>query len=182
MTPPQLVVGDGESQLREASQQRAQGDVPLQAGERGAEAVMDAVPEGEMADARTVDVEHLGIVVGVLVAVRRRQADDDLGAGRNRHAAQFDRFDGVSKRRVRDRRVEAQELLQRRLEPFGIATQQRQLTRVAEQGDDAVADEARGRVVTGDDQLEDRREQLPGVEALVPVAGGDQGADEVVSR
>ena len=64
MTPPQLVVGDGESQLREASQQRAQGDVPLQAGERGAEAVMDAVPEGEMTDARTVDVEHLGIVVG----------------------------------------------------------------------------------------------------------------------
>ena len=83
---------------------------------------------------------------------------------------------------MRDRRVEAQELLQRRRQPFGIVTQQRQLIRVAEQGDDAVADEAGGRVVTGDDQLEDRREQLPGVEALVAVTGGDQGADEVVAR
>ena len=83
---------------------------------------------------------------------------------------------------MRDRRVEAQELLQRRRQPSGIVAQQRQLIRIAEQGDDAVADEAGGRVVTGDDQLEDRREQLPGVEALVAVAGGDQRADEVVAR
>ena len=143
---------------------------------------MDAVSEGEMAGARPFDVEHLGIVVDTLVAIRRRQADDDLGPGRNRHAAQFDRFDGVSKRRVRDRRVETQELLQRRRQPIRIVTQRRQLTRVAEQGDDAVADEAGGRVVAGDDQLEDRREQLPGIEALVTVASGDQGTDEVVSR
>ena len=63
-----------------------------------------------------------------------------------------------------------------------MATKHRQLIRVAEQGDDAVADEARGRVVPGDDQLEDGRAQLPGIEALVAVTGGDQGADEVVTR
>ena len=120
MTPPQLVVGDGESQLREASQQRPEGEVPLQPGERGAEAVVDAVSEGEVTGARTVDVEHLGIVVHALVVVRGRQADDDLGAGGDRHPAQFDRLDGVPERRVRDRGVEAQELLQRRREPSGI--------------------------------------------------------------
>ena len=42
---------------------------------------------------------------------------------------------------------------------------------MAEQGDDAVADEAGGRVVPGDDQLEDRREQLLLIEPLVAVAG-----------
>ena len=50
-----------------------------------------------------------------------------------------------------------------------------------EQGDDAVADEARGRVVAGDDQLEDRRQQLLGAEPLVAVAGADQPAHEVVA-
>ena len=129
----------------------------------------------------TVEVEHLGIGVGLLVVVRRGQADDDLGSGGDRHAAQLDRLDGVPERRVGDRCVEAEELLQRRLQSFGVVAQQRQLIRVAEQRDDAVADEAGRRVVSGDDQLEDRRQQLPGVEALVAVTGGDQRADEVVS-
>ena len=54
--------------------------------------------------------------------------------------------------------------------------------RVAKQGDEAVADEAGGRVVSSDDQLKDRREQFLVVEALVSVAGADQTADQVVSR
>ena len=182
MTPPQVVVVDGEPQLWEASQQRAEGNVALETGEWGAEAEVDAVPKGEVADSGPLNVEHLGIVVDIVVAIRRRQADDDLGSGGDRDAAQFDRFDGVSKCRVRDRGIETQELLQRGPQPLGIFTQQRQLIGVAEQSDDAVADETGCRVVTGDDQLEDRRAQLPGVEALVSIAGGDQGADEIVTR
>ena len=154
----------------------------LQAGEWGTEAEMDAVPEGEVAGTRPPDVERFGILVDLLVAIGRRQADDHLGPCGNRHTAQLDRLDGVSERRVRDRRVEAQELLQGRRQTFRMVTQRRQLRRIAEQGDDAVADEAGGRVMTGDDQLEDRREQLPRIEALVAVTGDDQGTHEVVPR
>ena len=42
---------------------------------------------------------------------------------------------------------------------------------MTQQGDDAVADQAGGRVVAGDDQLEDRRQQLLLVELFVAVAG-----------
>ena len=63
-----------------------------------------------------------------------------------------------------------------------VRTQPGELLGVSQQRHDAVADEGGGRVVPGHDQLEDGREQLSGVEALVAVAGGDQPAHEVVAE
>ena len=82
---------------------------------------------------------------------------------------------------MRDRCVVTEELLDGLGDLGGVGAELGQLLRVAEQGDDAVADEAGGGVVTGDDQLEDRREQLLVVEPLFSVAGVDQTTDEVVA-
>ena len=82
---------------------------------------------------------------------------------------------------MRDRCVVAEELLHGLGDPRGVGAELGELSRVAEQRDEAVADEAGGCVVTGDDQLKDRREQLLAVEALFSVAGVDQIGDEVVA-
>ena len=63
--------------------------------------------------------------------------------------------------------VIAEELLHGLGIPFGMAPEPGQLSRDAKQGYDAVPDEAGGRVVAGDDELKDRREQFLGVEPLV---------------
>ena len=58
-----------------------------------------------------------------------------------------------------------------------------QLIGVAEQGDDAVADEARGRVVPGDDQLEDRRAAARECRgAPSPSRAAIKALDEIVAR
>ena len=62
-----------------------------------------------------------GSRVAVVVAVRRREVDDHLRAGRDRDAAELDRLDRVAERRVRDRRVVAEELLDRGRDPAGSA-------------------------------------------------------------
>ena len=72
---------------------------------------------------------------------------------------------------MRDRRVEAQQLLDASGQQPRVGAQRGELARVAQQGDDTVADEARRRVVPGDDQLKDRGEQLSGVQTFVAVAG-----------
>ena len=150
-------------------------------GQGRAEAVVDAVTEREVAGAVATDVEHVGWGYGGGVTVGRGQADDDLGARRDGDPAELDRRHGVAERRVRHGRVEAKQLLDGSGQPRRVGAQLGELARIAEQGDHTVADQARRRVVAGDDQLKDRGEQLPGVEPLVPVAGADQRADQVVA-
>ena len=77
--------------------------------------------------------------------------------------------------------VEAEQLLDGRGDLRRGHAELGELDRVAKESDDAVADEAGGRVVAGDDELEDRREQFLVVEPLVAVAGADQPADEIVA-
>src|SRR5258706_15484643 len=58
--PPQLVGGRGERKMGEAADQGADGDLGLHPGERGAEAVVDAVAEREMLAASSGEVEAIG--------------------------------------------------------------------------------------------------------------------------
>ena len=78
--------------------------------------------------------------------------------------------------------VVAKHLLDRSGDLAGGRAQGGELFGMAEQGDDAVADEAGGRVVPRDDQLEDRREQFLLIEVFVAVTRADQGTDEVIAR
>ena len=52
---------------------------------------------------------------------------------------------------------------------------------MVEEGDDTVADQARGRVVSGDDQLEQAGQQLLVGEPVVVFSRRQQDADEIVA-
>ena len=64
----------------------------------------------------------------------------------------------------------------------GIGAEGREFGGTIEERDEPVSEQARGRVVPGDDELEDGREQLLLGELIVSVAGRDQVADEIVAR
>ncbi len=64
---------------------------------------------------------------------------------------------------------ETHQLLDGRAHVAEVLEQRGELIRVVEEGDDAVADQARGRVVTGDDQLEQAGEQFLVVQLVAVV-------------
>jgi hypothetical protein len=57
MAPVQVLRRNGQSELWKTSQQRAESETTLHARQRGAEAVMDAVAEGQMTGCGSVYVE-----------------------------------------------------------------------------------------------------------------------------
>ena len=109
MAPMQFFNRYGEGEFWVPAQEGPEGELAFDTGQWRAETVMDAVSEGEVTGPVPVEVEQLGIAVSVRVPVGGRQADDDLRAGRNRDATEIQRRHGVSKCRMRDRCVEAQE-------------------------------------------------------------------------
>src|SRR5580692_3236089 len=112
---------------------------------------MDAVAEREVTGLVPVDVELLGACVSVRIPVRRSQADDHLLTGWDLDATERERQCGVAKRRMRDGCVVAEELLYRSWDPGGVGAELGEVSLVAQQRDDPVANEAGGCVVTGDD-------------------------------
>ena len=174
MPPVQLIDCDAQPELGEPAQERSERELALHASEWRPQTVMDAVSKRQMARTFPVDVEHLGVRVLRRVPIGCGEADDDLRTGRNGRLAEVDRRDRVAERRVRHRGVVAQQLFYRDGELRRIGPERGELFGLPQQRDHAVADEARGRVVTGDDQLEDRRQQLLRAESLLAVTGSDQ--------
>src|SRR5438552_653945 len=114
---------------------------------------MDAVPEGEVAACGSIDVEQVWGRVLSRVPVGGSQADDHLRPGGDGRLTDVDRRNRVAKGGMRNGCVVAEELLDGGGDPGRVGLQTVELLRVSEQGDDAVPDEAGGRVVAGDDQL-----------------------------
>src|SRR5580704_9700884 len=144
---------DGEGEFWVSVQERPEGELAFDARQWGAETVMDAVPEGEVTGLTPVEVEPLGAGVSVRVSVRRRKANDDLSAGGDCDATEIQRPSRVSKRRVRDGCVEAEELLHGLWDLGGIGAELSQRDGVGKRGDDVVAEGVGGCAVTGDNQL-----------------------------
>src|SRR6185436_7164487 len=89
--PDQLALRHREAQVGQAAEQGGEGDLALQAGERGAEAVVRAVTEREMALGTAPEVERLRALEVRRIAVRRAEDADQ-------HVALLDRApaeDGV---------------------------------------------------------------------------------------
>src|SRR5262249_9383527 len=59
VTPVQLIIGDGQSELREAGEQRTQRELAFHARQGGPEAEVDAVPEREVMRVASFEVERL---------------------------------------------------------------------------------------------------------------------------
>ena len=113
----------GEPQLRQASRDRAEGDLPFQLGQRGTEAEMDAIAQSDVAIGLAGDIE--GVRLGKLGWVpigRRERRGHDL-AGRNRQAGQLDISRGEAPG-SRKRRIEPEDLIDRRARQQGCAAAQ----------------------------------------------------------
>ena len=131
VAPVELAIGIGKTEVGEAAQQRGKGELSLHTGEHGAEAVMDAVPEGKVTGFGPVDVELLGVFIVGGVSVGGRQTDDHLGADRDRHVADLHGLDRVAKCRVGNGGVEAEALLHGRGELARVASKFGELVGVA---------------------------------------------------
>ncbi len=75
---------------REARERLLERDAPLRPRQRGTQAKVDAVAEGEVVVERAVDVETVGVGIGALVAAGRAGDHHDLRAGRDRAAVHVD--------------------------------------------------------------------------------------------
>src|SRR5205814_3345835 len=98
--------------LRESLQHLRERDSALQPSERGAEAEVDAVPEGEVLGDGSMDVEGVRIRVTTFVSVRRAHQTKQSAAGGNLLTVDLD-VTGDIARRVRGWWLEPQDLLDR---------------------------------------------------------------------
>ena len=74
--------------VRNPSQYALQEYPSLQAGERGADAVMDPLAEGDIAFGFTLNIERVGMLETTLIAVRCPVHDEDIRARRYVHPGQ----------------------------------------------------------------------------------------------
>ncbi len=100
MGPVELVGRDGQLQVGEAVEQAAEGEAAFEAGQRRAQAEVDAVAEAQVAGVVPGQVQPVGLVEARLVAVGGGQVDDDLGAGRDGGVADLDRLGRPAEGRV----------------------------------------------------------------------------------
>ena len=105
--------GTASAELGKPPEQPAECKLTLHAGERGTETEVDAVPERDVVEIRTIDVEDLRLAKSSRVAVGCGQTHDHLRTRRDGHAGDLDRLDRVPERRVRDGRVVPKEFLDR---------------------------------------------------------------------
>src|SRR5882757_5744166 len=87
--PAATFVGAVAVQAVEPRHQPAEGDRALQAGQHGPQAHMHARPEGDVAVGLAGGVETVGLGELRRIAVGGADADMDVGAGRERLAAQL---------------------------------------------------------------------------------------------
>src|ERR1700680_3868297 len=95
-----------ETQPGEALEQDRQGDLHFEAGERRADAEMDARPEGDVGQERPRRVEATGVGVARRVAVGRAEEKADLLALVELDAGDLDRLERITIEEMK-RRIEA---------------------------------------------------------------------------
>ena len=109
--PRQLVPRSGEAEVGEATEQAAEGHVGLEPGERGAEAVVRPVAEGQVSAGGSGHVQAVGVLDQRGVAVGGAEADQHLLAGGHHGAVEVDRRGRDPERGVGYGGREPQELL-----------------------------------------------------------------------
>ncbi|OLT02145.1 hypothetical protein BJF90_05240 [Pseudonocardia sp. CNS-004] len=172
---------DGEP--RKAAEQLLDGDPGLEARQRGAEAEVDAVPEGELVGAAdaAVEVDPVGVGVGAWVAVGRQhpqrhdRVGGDLGAGEDGRA-------GGHAADLGERRTQPQDLLDQRRDQARLGTQPGPEPRLPVEGADDAAEQRGGGDVPGEQQAQREVGGLDLGEGAPVDPRGDQRGDQVLPR
>src|SRR5215217_8468284 len=179
--PAYLLGSNRQPQLREPSEQRAEGDLSLDARQRRPEADVDTLTKGDVpVGAGTGNVEDVGVREPRWIPVGRGQAYRSLLPGRDHRTAHLDVLPGDAPSDEVDRPPVAQRLFDHPLGQLGIRLELRQLVWVGQQGDDPVTDEVHSSHVPSEEHEEDRREDLLLVEHVAVLLSVDQTADHVV--
>ncbi len=153
--PAPGVVG-GQTHPREAVRQPLDQQTRFQAGQRCAQAGVDAVPERRQGRLPRLAVDRESCRVGapgVLVQVRRLEAEDDPASGRHRAAGELAVRRGGAQH-VLQGRVVAQRLLDRARDERAVVDDPLPAIPVDEQLVEQVGDEASGGVGGREDQLD----------------------------
>src|SRR6516165_5169271 len=146
--PPLRIVGIVEPEIWQMAQQRIYGDLSLDTGELGPKAMMDAAAERERTTLPPRDIEAVGIGKGLRIAIGgAKQAKDRLALGEI-HAADLDILERGAPDDL-DRRIVAQEFLDRTADQRGIFPQESQLVGVSEKRQKTIADEVNGGLMPG---------------------------------
>jgi hypothetical protein len=164
---------------RDPSEQLLEGDPRLEPRQRRSEAVVDAITEGDVALRVAREVEPVRFRPMPLVAIGRRPDEPDAGASRDDPAVQRDRA-GRGPRQHLDRRVEPEELLDRRGRDRRLGAQQVPLVRVSIEVQERVRDQPGRRGDARDEQEHRAPEDLVGAHLAGPL-GRDQEGHEVLA-
>src|SRR2546430_1941048 len=163
------------------AEEGAQGDLPFEPSQGRAETEVDAKAEGDVPVVSTRDIQTVRVREVCRVAVGRADRGHDHRALRERAAVDLD-VGGRDARRPLHRAVVPQQLLHRALNQRRIVPQTPELVRMAQEGQQPVADQVDGRLMAGDEEQDAGGEQLPFAQRVAGFLGGDQQAQEIVLR
>ena len=167
-----------ELDRRVGGQQLGEEHAAFEAGEVHAEAVVLGDPERQVRVGAAVDVEALGVVEDVLVAVGRRVVHRDLVAGLDLDASHFGVGGGGSPEVVQ-RVGPPQDLLDRALDQGGVGSQLGQLVRVLEERQQPRRQHRLGGVEAGGDELDEERPEVDLAHHLPTELGAEDQRREV---
>ena len=163
--------------LREA----VEGLLRLQPGETGADAEVGAVAEGEMSRSGAGEVQTVRVGVARGVAVGGAEHDERLLPLAHADSTENEIVSGDAGGDL-DGAVVAQELIDGSGAEVGMLSEPVELVGVLEQRERAVADQVRGRLMTGGEQQQAHRDDLVRLERDAAVGGMDQRAQEILAR
>ena len=166
--------------LREALQQRLEDDPALKPRERGAQAIMDAPAQGQVGTLGTADVEAVGMVEGLRVAIGGADQEDDVVLPAQFEPVHLAVREGAAEERL-GRRIVAQQFFHRGGDQARILAQPPELVRVAQQREHPVADQVGGGLVAGDQEQAQHVERLALGQPLALVLHLHQRAQDVVA-
>jgi hypothetical protein len=141
----------GQPHLRIALEQAVKGDLPLRPRQRRTEAVVVAASERDVLARVAAEVEPARCLEDGRVVVGRAEQQDHLLAGRNLPSPDLDVLDGGAAIGLHGA-VVAQHLLDGVLHQLRIVAQPLKLVRMAQQRQQAVADQVRRGLIAGDQQ------------------------------
>jgi len=139
----------GEAHFGEALDEAKDGDLSFEARELAADAEMRAGAEGQMLVVLAADVEHIGILELLGIAIGGAQHAKNRRLLEDADAADFDLFLGDA-RGVLNRTFEAQKFLDGGANQIGIIAQLLQFFGLAEKRVEAVADQVARGLVPGE--------------------------------
>src|SRR6185312_13274596 len=134
-----------------AAEELADRELGLQPGERGAEAVVDALAVADVLVVRAFEVESVGVLEPFRVTVRRPVTQEDRRARRDGGAGDLDVLEGRAGGPELDRRLKAQQLLDPGHDQLRSAAQLLELVGVPQQGQHAVRDQVDRGLMPGEE-------------------------------